>query len=438
MNRRGFLQAAATLAGVGIHVGPSGAEPRDEEERLLAEAERSIRRHRQSSGTVRVSTPDGQPLSGVRVRVEQMRHEFLFGANCYLWNEAADSQVQQEYRRRFASLFNLATLGFYWASYEPNRGEPQYAKTDAVVEWCRVRGIACKGHPLVWANIADPPWLPQDSFEIRACSLGRVRDIVKRYRGRIDLWDVVNEPSLLAWATTRYGEWAQSLGTRFFAGEHLRAAREANPEATLLVNEALTEYPSYSFLRELQQGGQTPYDAVGIQSHMHLGHWSLPYVRAVCDRYATLGVPLHFTEVSVPSGIRGEDGVWQPTSPEEERRQRDYVSKLYTLLFGQPALRAVSWWDLSDHNAWKGVLCGLLRADMSPKPAFDQLEELIKKRWWTQAKGETNADGEFRVQAFHGLHRVVVEVLHHRPITRDVVWSRGSENVVLFAPSFRT
>ncbi len=427
MNRRDFLQSMAMLAGVGLG---SGIGDSDEEERLLEEAERGIWRYRRSPGVVRVLDAAGQPLAGARVRVEQVRHEFLFGANLFLWQPSPESDVQLEYRRRFAGLFNQATLGFYWASFEPRRGEPRYAETDAVVDWCRSQGIVCKGHPLAWANIPDPEWLPRDLAEIRTASLGRVREIVGRYRGRIDVWDVVNEPSLLLWAATRYGEWAQSVGTQAFVGGHLRAAREANPEATLLVNEVLTEYPSYSLLRELEQDGVIPYDAVGIQSHMHQGLWSLRSVREVCDRYAALGVPLHFSEVAVPSGIQDEAGRWLGTSFEYETLQRDYVPRLYTLLFGHPALRGICWWDLSDRGAWKGIPTGLLREDMSPKPVYEQLEGLIKERWWTRVDGETDAAGELRLRAFHGRQQVAVEALRHRPVTREVRWMGGRENLV--------
>jgi endo-1,4-beta-xylanase len=60
---------------------------------------------------------------------------------------------------------------------------------------------------------------------------------------------------------------------------------------------------------------------------------------------------------------------------------------LYALLFAHPAVHALTWWDFSDRGAWQGAAAGLVRQDMSPKPAYERLRELIKGEWWTRAEG---------------------------------------------------
>jgi GH35 family endo-1,4-beta-xylanase len=87
----------------------------------------------------------------------------------------------------------------------------------------------------VWANVDAPAFLPEEAADIHAVSHDRVRDLVSRFRDGIDFWDVVNEPSLLAWANPRYGAWAQWLGSQAFMSQHLHTARAANPAATLAV-----------------------------------------------------------------------------------------------------------------------------------------------------------------------------------------------------------
>ena len=84
-----------------------------------------------------------------------------------------------------------------WFRYEPQRGKPQYEYADKAVEWCRQRGIRLKGHPLLWGSRAGiPPWSQgQPSPEIQR---QRVADIMQRYQGQIEFWEVVNEPSHLA------------------------------------------------------------------------------------------------------------------------------------------------------------------------------------------------------------------------------------------------
>jgi GH35 family endo-1,4-beta-xylanase len=296
-----------------------------------------------------------------------------------------------------------------------------------------------KGHPLAWANLPDPTWLPTNLGEIRAASLNRVREIVARFKGEIDVWDVVNEPSLLMWAHTRLGQWAQSVGTEAYVRQHLRTAREANPEATLIVNEVLTQYPVYPLLDSLRdESGRPLYDAVGIQGHMHLGPWSLGGTWKVCEHFARLGVPLHFSEVTVLSGERLDNHRWGRSRFEYEIMQRDYVPKLYTLLFGHPAVQGITWWDLSDRGAWKGAPAGLLREDMSPKPAYEQLLDLIKRQWWTDVEGETDTDGAFSFRAFYGRYRVTARSREGRVVRHEFDWLPGQENrVKLVVPNSR-
>jgi len=459
-SRRVFLRSLVAMGGVGALHGVGLALGQGlADEAWLEVAEEGINQHRRGPGTVRVvETERGCGLPGVEVEVEQIRHHFLFGANCFMWR-THDPVLREAYRRRFACLLNAATLHFFWASYEPRRGQPRHELMDEQVAWCLAHGIVGKGCPLVWANFTHPAWLPAGTQEIQEVSLGRVRDIVGRFRGRIDLWDVVNEPSLLMWAENRYGAWAQSIGTQSFVRRHLEAAREANPDATLLVNEVLTPYPAYALLDSLRdQSGRTLYDAVGIQSHMHLGLWSPRYVAAVCEKFGNLGVPVHFSEVTVLSGARGDprglnlpavqgapgentrrtasapaqgkDGGWDPTSFEYEVMQAEYVPRLYTQLFGHPAVAAITWWDLTDRGAWKGAAAGLLRADMSPKPVYERLLDLIKRRWWTRMRGETNHDGELFLRPFYGRHRITARHRDGREVTRECEWLPRGEPMI--------
>ena len=55
------------------------------------------------------------------------------------------------------------------------------------------------------------------------------------------------------------------------------------------------------------------------------------------------------------------------------------------MLFSHPAVAAVTWWDFTDQDAWQQAPAGLVRDDMSPKPAYEQLRSLIKGKWWTKA-----------------------------------------------------
>jgi GH35 family endo-1,4-beta-xylanase len=289
--------------------------------------------------------------------------------------------------------------------------------------------------------------LPENLEEVERLSTGRVRDIISRFKGRIDIWDVVNEPTDLTRFSNPMNTWAKQLGGVPFTALHLKVARSANPDATLLVNDYRTDPPYFDILNGLRippvhvgdQGGgngKLPFDAIGIQSHMHGGGWKLERIWEVCDNYSWFGVPIHFTETTIVSGARlpspnrgGEGGgVWGPTTPEGEAAQADYVPQFYTMLFAHPAVQAVTWWDFSDDGAWQDAPAGWLRKDMSPKPVYERLMELIKGEWWTKTEGHTNAHGEFHSQAFYGTHRLIAQLPNGSTVTKDVHWERGKVN----------
>lgn len=433
MNRRIFLKStggasALLLARPLLSAAADNTGPTDDE--ILAQAKGRIAKHRQSDGVVTVRGADGRPVPGVTVKVEQVRHDFLFGCNAFMVGRLREAEREAEYRRRFAALFNYATLGFFWGGYEPQRGQPNYDYTDQVLEWCRAQGITCKGHPLAWDHPASSPrWLTDDLAEVERLSTARVHEIITRFKGRIDLWDVVNEPTDLTRFKNPINTWAQKLGAVPFTRLHLDIARQAGPKATLLVNDYRVDAAFHRILEALRADGKPLFNAIGIQSHMHGGGWPLREVWEVCDRFADFGVPLHFTEATVVSGPRPGPGEnWGATTPELEARQADYVTKFYTTLFAHPAAQALTWWDFADEGAWQGAAAGFLRKDMSAKPVYDRLHALIKGEWWTKADGRTDAAGEFSTRLFFGTHRVTAQLPGGRTATSEVHFQRGGAN----------
>ncbi|MBA7481748.1 hypothetical protein ES707_17222 [subsurface metagenome] len=47
---------------------------------------------------------------------------------------------------------------------------------------------------------------------------------------------------------------------------------------------------------------------------------------------------------------------------------------------------------------------------MTPKPAYNELEGLIKNQWWTQAETTTYAEGTTRLRGFLGEYEVGAQV----------------------------
>lgn len=434
MNRRTFLQTTAASA-IGLSCQAWSAEskrPRADDDEILAHCQSRIAKHRQSDAVLLLRDGAGKAISRATVKVEQTRHDFLFGCNFFQFGRMGDPTIEEAYRAKFTAMFNFCTLGFYWATYEYERSRPNYDYTDRVLEFCAQQGIRCKGHPLVWDHRAgSPAWLPDDLKEIERLSNARVRAIVSRFKGRLDTWDVVNEAAHLPEKVnqTKMAKFGAALGSVPYTVTPMKIAREANPQATLLVNDYRTGQDYYRVVEGLRESGRLLCDVVGIQSHMHDGLWPLQKAWEICDRFAAFDVPLHFTEATLVSGPRlGPGENWGATTLEGETKQAEDTVRFYRTLFAHPAVEAITWWDFSDRGAWQRSAAGWVRKDQSPKPVYDRMLALIKGEWWTKTETQPDAQGQVSLRAFHGQHRLTVTLPSGLKVEKEIHVQRGKPN----------
>ncbi len=371
-----------------------------------------IREHRTADLEVTVVDAGGEPVPGAKVTVRQVRHAFLFGANAFPLKPGDASEKQRAYQARFTDLLNFATLAFYWGSFERQPGRLATEDRRARAAWLLERGIRTKGHPLLW-NMVPPRWLPEDLEELERLQMGRITREVAACKGQIDTWDVVNEMVRMPDDKQHVNpitHLAKKLGRVETVKRAFARARAAHPKATLLINDFRVDAAYERLIEACLEAGVT-IDAIGLQSHMHRGAWPSEKAWEVCERFKRFGKPLHFTEVTIISGRLRDDMRWEgrhedwPTTPEGEARQAQEVRDFYTVLFSHPAVEAITWWDLVDGH-WLGAPAGLLRRDMSAKPAYAELRKMIKGEWWTDETVETGEDGRVTVRGFRGEYEV--------------------------------
>lgn len=389
---------------------------------VLDQAEARIQKYRRGEAVLRLIAAAGQPLgTGARVEIEQTRHKFLFGSNIFMLGRCKTPADNAAYERQFADLLNYATLPFYWWMYEPREGWPGYDDTEKIVQWCNAHQVTMKGHPLAW-NEGQPRWLPPEPSLAMQLQLARVGTTVGRFKRDINIWDVVNEAAHFDRADTRQGgptltDAIRQMGVRAYLLAAFRQARNANPSATLVINDYETgpEYADQVVSQLVDEVGRPLYDVIGIQCHQHAGAWPPEKIWEICERFAKFGKPLHFTEATILSGWRVRElkqkdpqSPWRSTA-ESEREQAWAVARFYTILFSHPAVEAITWWDFSDQGAWLGAPAGLVREDMSPKPAYQALMNLIREKWWTKTETPAGSDGEVRFRGFYGDYTVRVQ-----------------------------
>jgi endo-1,4-beta-xylanase len=202
------------------------------------------------------------------------------------------------------------------------------------------------------------------------------------------------------------------LGQAGLVQQAFAHARRANPSAALLLNDFVTSEKYARLIRGCLDAGVS-IDVIGIQSHMHRRYWGARKAWDVCERFAEFKKPLHFTELTILSGEPKTDDDWHRqrtdwhTTADGEKRQARNVEDLYRVLFSHPAVEAITWWDFSDLGSWQGAPAGLVRKDMTPKPAYEALMKLIKGQWWTgELKLTTDAAGKVRFRGFLGAYKL--------------------------------
>ncbi|MGC4175116.1 endo-1,4-beta-xylanase [Demequina sp.] len=352
--------------------------------------------HRKGTVDVTVRRADGTAV-GTPVSLRQVSHDFGFGNIGFeLMDVATGRAAQSDLSDAWLSLFNQATLGFYWRNYEPTEGAPHTADLLAAARWFRERGVRLKGHPLAWHTLA-PAWLmgrPLDDVE--RTLRDRITREVTGFAGLVDQWDAINEAVIMPRFTAERNAitpLAHELGRVEMVRLAFETARAANPAATLVLNDfLLTEEYAHLIEECLTAGIQI--DAIGLQTHMHQGFRGEDQLAAILDRFGAFGLPLQFTEVTLVSGnlmppeivdLNDYQVEQWPSISRGEQRQADEATRMYRQALEHPLVESVTWWGLCDRDMWLGAPGGLLRADGSPKPAYDALHALIKGEWWLPA-----------------------------------------------------
>ncbi|MCY2951185.1 MAG: endo-1,4-beta-xylanase [Planctomycetota bacterium] len=326
------------------------------------------------------------------------RKGFLFGCNFFGYPAQGEA-----YAQRFAELFNFATLPLYWRSFEPEEGKPRFARVDEMLGRLEKLGIAAKGHPLCWFHEAGcPTWMAGKSFEQwRQRYRQRITEIVTRYRGRIPVYDVINEAH--DWGNDPHFSQEQLLEMTRIAAD---ATHAADPKAVRVVNncclfgEYVASQTTYKgkqprplrsplqYLRSVLQAG-VQFDAIGLQ--VYYPEHDMLEISRMLDRFAALGKPLHVTELGVSSSDERDENAHgkEPSkaywhAPWSETIQADWIEQFYTVCYAHPAVQAVTWWDFADAGGHFWPHGGFLRPDRQPKESFGRLQRLLRQ--WSQTR----------------------------------------------------
>ena len=312
-----------------------------------------------------------------------------------------------------------------WELIHPRPGPDGYdfAPADAFVKFGTDNNMYLVGHTLVWHS-QTPGWVFASTNSVtysnalagigvgrrgggggfgrgggapgeqatREELLQRLHDhiatVVGRYKGKIKVWDVVNE-TLADGGTNvlRSSPWTQIIGPDFIA-KAFQFAHEADPDAILRYNDYSLESAAkrrklITLIKELQEQ-HVPVMAIGSQTHVSVSSPSFEQEDQTLTELESLGLPIHITEFDVNGAQGGQRNTGADISAnasttqgglvdDANRRLADAYAGLFrAFLKHEKSVKVITFWGANDAVSWRAQGRPLLfDGNDQPKAAFD-------------------------------------------------------------------
>lgn len=279
------------------------------------------------------------------------RRNVMFGA-------AADQSIDRDigYRDLYTSQARIVTTdtALKMGSIAPQPGAKHFEAADRLLQFCSTNRIPMRGHCLIW-NEWVPQWVRNmTTAERRTFFDGYIEDVVRRYLGKLQSWDVVNEPfwpGHKAPGGYRLGPWYDAFGTDYIRRAYERAG-STDKTTKFVLNEAQTERDDalglavraglLKLVKELKDSG-VRLDVVGLQGHLQPRYPHDPARFAdFVHQLSELGVDIYITEFDVRDD----------TFPDDIATRDDMVAKTAEKFLSNvlqiPAVKAVIAWEFAD------------------------------------------------------------------------------------------
>ncbi|WP_270168874.1 endo-1,4-beta-xylanase [Paenibacillus sp. SYP-B4298] len=319
---------------------------------------------------------------------ELFQEDFHIGAAV---NPSSMKKQEQLLSYHFNSITAENEMKF--VSLQPEEGKYTFEAADTLISFARKHGMAVRGHTLVWHN-QTTGWVFEDSQGqpvSREVLLERMRShihtVVGRYKDSIYAWDVVNEAVADEGdQQLRPSRWLDIAGPEFIA-KAFEYAHEADPNALLFYNDYNESDPLkreriFQLVESLLKQG-TPIHGIGLQAHWNLFAPSLEDIRAAIERYASLGLKLHLTELdmSVFEFHDRRTDLLRPDPSLLERQAERYESIFRLLKEYRDYIGSVTFWGAADDDTWLDYFPVqgrknwplLFDEQHRPKPAYERV-----------------------------------------------------------------
>jgi endo-1,4-beta-xylanase len=337
---------------------------------------------------------------GANVKVQQVRHEFLFGTA--IPNQLAENSpdaMSPENRKMFLKIlsenFNYAVHenALKWYDCEKRPGVVDYSVADRIWETCSDYNIPMRGHCIFWEKDKFiMPWLKRlDNDQLRAAVHRRAIDVTEHFKGRINEFDLNNEMV--------HGDFFRRRLGYGIVNEMAYMAKTGNPDITLFVNDygILVEagYNAATYITQIENllANGVPIGGIGCQGHFVTlkaagkAPTTPERVQKTLDQLAKFNLPIKITECLFTA--------------DDEQGKADALRMFFPVCFAHPSVEAIIMWGFWEQGHWIPDTA-MWKKDWTPTPQAEAYRDLVFKKWWTKASGKADETGTFKTRAFYG------------------------------------
>jgi endo-1,4-beta-xylanase len=322
----------------------------------------------------------------------------IAATNGHLFGAAAASVIDKDaaYRQLYVTQPKIITTdtALKIGTIASRPGPKNYRPADRLLGFCHQHAIPMRGHCLIW-NEWVPAWIKAMSADERRKFFDAyIEEVVMRFAGRLQSWDVVNEPfwpGHHAPGGFRMGPWYDAFGPDYIRRAFERAAG-VDRATKFVLNEAQTERDDelgltirrglLKLVADLKHAG-VKLDVVGLQGHLQPQYPHDPgrfgeFLQALSD----LGVDIYITEFDV------RDDIFPDEIEARDKAVATLARQFLDTTLRHPAVKAVIAWELADNYSfytpiWQQKHPGSGRL---PRPLPYDRQMQRKPMWFAMAK----------------------------------------------------
>jgi len=317
-----------------------------------------------------------------------------------IWEGIVDTRIKETYQKIASNEFNQLVIAgeFDWLlsgkSFRPDRNSFYFDKADVLVDFAMQKDMSVQAYHLIWGYYPFvPEWLIKGNYsqdELRKIIQEHIGTVMRRYKGKITSWSVVNEP----YPYSKGGDfWYDRLGLAYI-DLAFETARKADPSSMLFLNDHSNEiiigqrssfdYETVARLRKKTvniNGKEYPLiDGIGMQMHLDAAKPpSKENVIANMKRYRELGLYVYVTEFDVDlTNVHG-------TQTEKYEIQAQIYRDILEACLESGVCKSFNLFGFTDKVSWYEFTgkpdANALPFDdnFHPKPAYYALQETMLK-----------------------------------------------------------